>query len=516
LLLFVLFTLLAQAQEKPPDRCTVSGTVVDSVTEKPLGKVDIALIPTDRGAHDTAATKTDAEGRFTLVDLDPGSYRLYGSRTGYRITTYGTRRPDSDGAILRLDPGQTLDGLKFKIIPGAVLSGRVVDPDGDPVGNAHVTLNKREGRHGRSQIQGSVAIEADDQGVFRFSGLSADRYYLLAEDRSSDRNTYVDHSPRTARPLEALIPTLYPGAPDLASAAPLDLRPGERREGLEIRLLRTRVFRVRGRVVNSRAGNVTVRLRPIAIEFLHDTNLQAHAREGSGEFEFRNVAPGAYWLQLGYSTTRIEVGFADLEGLRVDMGQPAEVRIAVTAEGSDPPPSLAVTLFITTDGRNGAMFETEADGRATRTLNPGVFDVEVFRGLMGYYVKSMRSGERDVLADRLDVPPSGSIPLDIVLAADGGKVEGGVGEPLAGATVVLVPEVRTRVDRYQTAPTDQYGRFTFTAVPPGAYKAFAWDDVKEDDWFDPDFLKLYESQGVELKVEPRATKSLDLKIARDK
>jgi hypothetical protein len=513
LLLFVLFTLLAQAQEKPPDRCTVSGTVVDSVTEKPLGKVDIALIPTDRGAHDTAASRTDAEGRFTLVNVDPGSYRLYGSRTGYRITKYGTRRHDGDGAILRLDPGQTLDGLKFKIIPGAVLSGRVVDPDGDPVGHAQVVLNKRGGRNGRFRIQGSASVEADDQGFFRFSGLFADRYYLLAQEESSDRDTYVDHSPRTSAAAEGLLPTFYPGAPDLATAAPFDLRPGERREGLEIRLLRTRVFRVRGSVVNPTAGDVTLTLRSIA----NDIIVRANAREKTGEFEFRRVAPGSYWLEAGPSTTRIEVGFADLEGLRITVGKPAEVRVAVTAEGPEKPPALAIGLFIAAGGRRGGdWFLTEADGRATRTLNPGVFDVEVFRGLMGYYVKSMRSGERDVLADRLDVPPSGSIPLDIVLAADGGKVEGGVGEPLAGATVVLVPEVRTRVDRYQTAPTDQYGRFTFTAVPPGAYKAFAWDDVKEDDWFDPDFLKLYESQGVELKVEPRATKSLDLKIARDK
>jgi hypothetical protein len=175
-----------------------------------------------------------------------------------------------------------------------------------------------------------------------------------------------------------------------------------------------------------------------------------------------------------------------------------------------------VGLLVTDEGRSGSVLETGEDGTATRFIAAGLYEVDVFRAAKGFYVKSIRSGEREVLVDGLEALPSGSVRLDVVLAGDPGRVQGSIGEAVAGATVVLIPETRGRIDRYQTAITDQYGRFTFAEVPPGTYKAFAWEDVKEGDWFDADVLKRYESQAVELKLDPRATKSLDLKIARDK
>ena len=54
------------AQDKPPEKCSVSGTVVDSITGQPLGKVDLALVASER--FQTAVTTTDAKGQFRVVD----------------------------------------------------------------------------------------------------------------------------------------------------------------------------------------------------------------------------------------------------------------------------------------------------------------------------------------------------------------------------------------------------------------------------------------------------------------
>jgi hypothetical protein len=63
------------------------------------------------------------------VDRDPGSYRLIGERSGYLETAYGAHGSGGDGSILRLEPGQNLNNLKFKLAPSAVIAGTVRDSD---------------------------------------------------------------------------------------------------------------------------------------------------------------------------------------------------------------------------------------------------------------------------------------------------------------------------------------------------------------------------------------------------
>ena len=94
------------------------------------------------------------------------------------------------------------------------------------------------------------------------------------------------------------------------------------------------------------------------------------------------------------------------------------------------------------------------------------------------------------------------IELDVVLASDGGQVEGVVSDandkPVLGATVVLIPNdaaLRTRFDYTRDAVTDQAGHFELKGVAPGEYKLFAWDDIEESSWFDPDVLRGYEAKG---------------------
>jgi hypothetical protein len=114
----------------------------------------------------------------------------------------------------------------------------------------------------------------------------------------------------------------------------------------------------------------------------------------------------------------------------------------------------------------------------------------------------MRAEGTDVFQNGLTIAEGGgSYDVEIVLAPDGGTVDGTVVDndekPAAGATVVLIaePKLRARYDSFHEFTADRQGRFHFENVRPGEYKLVAWDDVEPDAWFDPEFLKRFEAQG---------------------
>src|SRR5262245_32958531 len=62
----------------------LTGTITDSATTHPLSGADLSPLQDQRIV---ARTTTDAFGRFTLHDLDPGRYNLAVRSVGYRPVT---------------------------------------------------------------------------------------------------------------------------------------------------------------------------------------------------------------------------------------------------------------------------------------------------------------------------------------------------------------------------------------------------------------------------------------------
>src|SRR5262249_50500130 len=74
-------------------------------------------------------------------------------------------------------------------------------------------------------------------------------------------------------------------------------------------------------------------------------------------------------------------------------------------------------------------------------------------------------------------------------------------EPDADSTVVLLPMNRNRIDLIRFVTTDASGKFRFDRVPPGDYKLFAWDEVEQGAWQDPQFMQSFEERGMAIRVE---------------
>ena len=121
------------------------------------------------------------------------------------------------------------------------------------------------------------------------------------------------------------------------------------------------------------------------------------------------------------------------------------------------------------------------------------------------------------MADGLSLTGPGTIGIEIVIASDGGAIEGVVRnenqQPVSGVTILLAPDRRSRADLFKSVTSDQNGRYEFAAIAPDHYKLFAWEDVEPEVWVDPDFLRDFEKQGEVTVMEPRARVTANLHLA---
>ncbi len=78
LLLFLVFVLANLFCVAQPEKTTVSGIVVDSLTKEPLPFVNVFL------ANSTMGASTAANGSFSIQSISPGKYDLVASYVGYK------------------------------------------------------------------------------------------------------------------------------------------------------------------------------------------------------------------------------------------------------------------------------------------------------------------------------------------------------------------------------------------------------------------------------------------------
>ncbi|HEX4999391.1 MAG TPA: carboxypeptidase-like regulatory domain-containing protein [Terriglobia bacterium] len=259
------------------------------------------------------------------------------------------------------------------------------------------------------------------------------------------------------------------------------------------------------------------------------------AAPGTGGQPNRGAAAAA--IQLG-ARAPLNIGFADTDNLRLALTPGADLagRVQIEPSGGEIPRGLTISLARDPDivgapvpqGRGGAV---QTDGSfMLNGVGPGDYRVLVApfitpfqwspgappRGLENTYVKSARFEGIDTLGDGFHLTSAAvSSPIEITLAT-GGRVTGAVyndrRETLANVTVALVPDLayRKRADLFRTAGTDHFGRFQIQGVPPGSYKAFAWQNIERDIWQVPEYLQTIENRGVPVDVREGGEAMVDI------
>src|SRR5205809_6095856 len=136
----------AQPAEKEVPGGSVEGQVLNAVTGEPLRKVNLALMPQQSrqgGPPSPYSGATDANGQFVMKDIRPGQYGLMAERNGFVRTSYGSRNQMQQGSPLTVASEQTVKGIVIRMQPHAVISGRILDEDGEPVPHVQVQAMSR-------------------------------------------------------------------------------------------------------------------------------------------------------------------------------------------------------------------------------------------------------------------------------------------------------------------------------------------------------------------------------------
>lgn len=315
----------------------------------------------------------------------------------------------------------------------------------------------------------------------------------------------------------------------------LDVTPGGQLSNITLSLSKARTVRISGRITSSGTDGgpgPMVMLTPRGGMFLGIPN-RPYQVDRAGKFEIRGVTPGSYWLTASFNQGNrmysarqpVDVGSSNVESLVLSIGAGAHVTGVVHLDG-ETSASLTSIRVILQQREPGIMMGTPNSS----LKEDGSFDLDnaapdrynlFFPGLPeGFYVKSIRSGDNDVLASGLDLTSSGSVPVEVVLSPRAGEVTGIVQnsktqQSAPAATVVLIPKEDNRRDQqtyYKTATTDQTGSFTLKSVAPGEYKAYAWEDIDAGAYLDPDFVKPFEGAGETVSVQESGHLALQLTL----
>ena len=537
ILALCLFSLFAPARAQSPtlpsNSASIEGMVVKEPGSQPLKKVLLQVIAEDQKEGSNYTANTDSDGHFRVENVQPGRYRLYLERTGFvTINSHGRK---SEGIVLTVQAGNPIEDLLFQMLPTAVITGRVVDEDGDPMPNVAVSVQKK--RPGKSHPPEAAGDDrTNDLGEYRFSGLFPGQYFVAAVPPPNFRNFEhpAQDSPDTpSKPETTYLTTYYPGTIDSTQAAAIDLHAGDEMP-VNFSLVPAKAYRVRGTVTG-----IPPHQKAVVQLISRGVGSEINAAEvaADGQFEVRGVAPGSYFVtaysgsegQVQTTRQKVTVVAADVEGVKLVPSHPFTVSGHVRFEGQPPknPAQYAVYLrssdamddselvALVPSGISIAQVDRLGNFQWTN-VNPGSYVVQVYGGEgPDRFLKSVTLADRD---STTGLTLAGPASVELVISSKSGALEGVVSDkdqPVRNATVVAVPEEKYRKlrERFSVASSDQNGRFLIRGLAPGSYTLFAWQDLEEGLYYDADFLKTQENNGTTLKVEEGSRQKIELKLS---
>ncbi len=516
----------------------IEGKAVHAVTGEPVRKANISLSSPEQGRQGISVV-TDNAGAFVFENLTPGHYRMQGEKAGFVRSAYGSRQLFSMGSLLRVTEGGEIKDVVLKITPAGILSGRVVDEDGEPMEGVQVQVLRKVYTGNAMRWSPTGAGASNDRGEFRVGSLAPGRY--LVSVQLNRFGPGMGGAPLQQGKEEfSYVRTYFPGVESPEQAEVIHIQPGQEYGGVQVALKKTRVYRIKGKFTGTPSGEGPGQRMSVQIREKNASDMMGGIMFGPGNsvnpkdgtFEIANVRPGSYRVTLldmeagrpkTVGAADVVVGSENVEGLVLAPVSAATVTGKLRIEG-DPvagltPRSFQIQLQPKEMGFPSFVqpAQIQEDGSfKLEGAGPEVYRVMAFGGPGRSYVKAILAGGRDVTESGIDLSAGGA-QLEVIVSTKIAKLEGTVekAKPEAMPGVVVFAKQGTDATFFgpMSAPASvtPAGTFSVAAVSPGEYKAYAFEDVDMMTIRDPDFLKKFDSKAVTLKIGEGESKSVTLK-----
>lgn len=483
----------------PPSTGSITGQVVDQ-NGQPLKGVTVQIRAD--ASNEMQTVGTDREGQFQINGLAPLAYTFYLTMPAY-FPDYG-RGPG------RYHVG---DRVTLKMIKGGVVTGRVLDVNGDPVVKVNVYAKMVRDSYDRP-LDGWVEARAtDDRGIYRIYGLREGTYVVFAGGPGRVRGFYTESV------FEYDVPTYAPSS-TRETAAEIAVRMGEEVADVDIRYRSEQ-----GRVISGdltfpaksyRSSTVTLTSGGAAGQQAE----MAYKSEDKLSFVFKGIADGDYNLiaqsfddagERAISDTKpVTMQGADVTGIQLTtklLGSVSgrvvleDARIAECSNKENPlSTETSVFTWYKDDGASKQIPEfirsrveparpDEKGDFRVRNLPPGAYYFGPSLRARQWYVHSITLGPpatnaapkvKQVDATRVwtNVKMSERVSvLTIALAQGGATLRGEVGQGSgerapAGSFLYLVPVERENANdplRFFTSSIERNGWFEINNIAPGRY-----------------------------------------------
>lgn len=487
-LAFLTFAVgLGQSQNAPDSQGSLIVTVRSAVADTLLRRADVTVTSIEDTGQSYPGT-TDQSGSVTF-QLPPGKYRARAHKEGYISP--------GESKVIMISKGSDVSET-LSLTPKGGITGTVYDDQGDPVPNAQVRVFRSSYHRGRQIVDLVGSSESDLNGAYTLASLEPGPFFVQALPNG-----------RVMADGHVLVPSFYGGSVELAAAARVEVLAGIVVSSIDIRLPSTKGRTVSGRLTLPDGSPVS------GARILFGTGSHNSSTIGigpvtnrDGTFTISGLAPGTYYLAEAISkngvftsnaesNVQVDVTKGDVTDVALVPSQ--EARLTVRMMGKDARSTDVKSVVVSVEGVDSlsasqTTFERDQTGSwGTKSLPSSKYSVAISGVPPGACVGAVKMGSAEISGD---INVAGSSLLEITLESDCGEVDG---KAAPNARVVLTPVTQRSFD-VRTTLAHGNGEWAIMDVLPGEYKAFAFDRIPEEAWFNTEYMRPYDNDATNVKV----------------